>query len=204
MATSKLALVGLSVLVATAVGAAAQQAKPTQPTRQPAAASGQSATQDKSAAQPAPAAAPMPVPSRTEIQTFDNWRLTCNDYAETGKRVCVGQLQAVKRETKQPLFSWVIGRNSEGIPESTMVTPTGVAIARGIDLKLGQAPVRRLYFATCEPSHCTAQVGLDAALRREMTSAETAEVIVYGSTGNNMRLELPLRGVDKILDQFRN
>jgi invasion protein IalB len=197
MLTSKLICSALGLLAATTIGALAQPAKPAQP---PAAAAKPAAVPaDKAPAQPA-----APTPTRTEIQSFDNWRLTCNDYADLKKRTCFGQFQAIKRETKQVLFGWTIAQTLDGNVESTVVTLTGVAIAKGIDLRLGAAPVRKLSFATCEPTFCTAQVPVDAALRKDLATAETLEVVVYGSSGNNMRLELPLKGIDKVLVQIKN
>jgi invasion protein IalB len=199
MLTSKSISTALGVLLATTIGAAAQPAKPAQI---PAGTAKSVPAEKATPAEKAPAQAP--VPTRTEIQSFDNWRLTCNDYADTKKRVCFGQLQAFKRETKQLVFGWTIAQTLDGTVESTVTTLTGVAITRGIDFKVGAAALRKLSFATCEPTHCTAPVTVDAALRKDLVTAETVEVVVYGSSGNNMRLELPLKGIDKVLAEIKN
>ncbi|TBW36585.1 hypothetical protein EYW49_13375 [Siculibacillus lacustris] len=157
---------------------------------------------------PAPATAPAtekpPQPTRTEIVTFENWRMTCNEFAESKKRTCVGQLQATKPETGQLLFGWTIGFNAEGVLESAIVTLTGVAIPKGLDLRFGQAAVRKLSYATCEPTYCTAQMPIDAGLRKEIVAAEAVEVVLYGSTGNNLKLAVPIKGIEKLLASLKN
>jgi invasion protein IalB len=147
-----------------------------------------------------PPAPQPPKPIRSEIVNYDNWRLVCEEYAEPAKKtVCVGILQIAKKETGETLFTWNLGLGADGAPVSTFVTLTGVSVAQGVELRVGSTPVRKVGFATCEPTQCVARAPIDAALRKDLIEADKAEITIHGSTGRNMKLELALKGVDGVL-----
>jgi invasion protein IalB len=152
-------------------------------------------------AQPAPQAesepqAPRPV--RTEILNFDNWTLTCVEYAEArGKQTCAATLQMVQAKSRQVLLAWTAGLGGDGRPVLTIQAPTGILIAPGVEVTLGKAKPRRIAFASCDTGHCTASAPLDEALVRELSAADVAEVDIQAMNGNNVQFKLPIKGFDK-------
>jgi len=60
--------------------------QPAQP-QSPAAAQSQNQPQSPAPQQPASTPPPAPVPQRTEILRFDNWTVTCNEFAEPSPRM---------------------------------------------------------------------------------------------------------------------
>lgn len=147
---------------------------------------------------PAQAPAPPPVPTRTEILNFENWVVTCNEFAEGARtRVCSAALQILQPNTNQVVFNWSIGVDNSKQMISVMQTPTGVQIAPGVELRVGKAPARKIPFATCDAGRCVATTTMDTALLREMTGTPTAEAVIQGSQGNTVTFTIQMRGFDR-------
>ncbi len=151
------------------------------------------------AAQGQPAAAPPPpVPTRTEILNFENWIVTCNEFAEGAHtRKCSAALQIVQPNSNQVVFNWTIGMDNSKQMITIMQTPTGVLIAPGVELRIGKTPVRKVPFTSCDTGRCVATMTMDTALLREMTSAPSAEAVIQGSQGNTVTFTIQMRGFDK-------
>ncbi|MDR3372492.1 MAG: invasion associated locus B family protein [Ancalomicrobiaceae bacterium] len=148
--------------------------------------------------QPAPAMPPAPVPTKTETLNFDTWTVTCQEFVEPKpKKVCFAQMRVTQSPSGQLVLLWTIGYRDDGQLETLLRVPTGVAIRQAIDLKIGAGAVRKLEYATCEPAFCTATSQLDAAQLKELVAAETIQFVVYGSNGQNLKLDLPIKGADK-------
>jgi invasion protein IalB len=145
------------------------------------------------------AAAPAPVvPTRTEILNFDNWSVTCNEFAEgPRKRVCSALLRIIQEKTAQVVFSWTVAVDNNRQMVTVMQTPTGVAIAPGVELRIGTTSPRKIPFTSCENGHCVASIVMDAALLRELTTAPMAEAVIQGSQGNNVQFNIQMKGFDR-------
>ncbi|MDR3494053.1 MAG: invasion associated locus B family protein [Ancalomicrobiaceae bacterium] len=180
-------LVAVCVLVAPAL--AQTKAAPKAPMEKPA-----------EIKQPASNPSPPPAPIRTETFNFDSWTVSCQEFAEPKpKKTCVAQIRVTQSQNGQVVLLWTIGHRDDGQLESLLRIPTGVAIRPGIDLKVDSGAVRKLDYAVCEPTFCTATSTLDAAEVKELVGAEAIHFVVYGSNGNNLKLDLPVKGTDKAL-----
>lgn len=148
-------------------------------------------------AQPAPAPTPPPQPYKTEILNFDNWTVTCRDFAE-GKRkhICFAALQIIQQNNNQVVFSWTIGTDDENRQLMTFQSPTGVAITPGITLKLTKGE-KTVPYTACETGHCLATLPLDANLVREITATPDAQAIIHASDGRDVQINIPTKGFDK-------
>jgi invasion protein IalB len=150
------------------------------------------------AAQPQqPAAAPPKIPTRTEILNFDNWVVTCNEFAEPKTRVCTALLQIMQQNTNQPVFSWTVALDNSKQAITIMQTPTGVVIPPGVELRIGKPPARKISFASCDSGRCIATMTMDANLLRDMTTTPTAEAVIQGSQGNTVQFNIQMKGFDK-------
>jgi invasion protein IalB len=149
-------------------------------------------------AQAAPAQAVAPIPSRTEILNFDNWVVTCNEFAEKPKtRACSALLRIVQQNTNQTIFAWSLTMDNNKQMVSTLQTPTGVNIAPGVELRVGKVPPHKIAFASCDTGGCVATLLMDTNTLREMATAPAAEAVIQGSRGNNVQFNVPLKGFDK-------
>jgi invasion protein IalB len=147
---------------------------------------------------------PAPVPQRTEIVRFENWTVTCQEFAEgTPKKTCGAQLQVQQTGTNQTLLAWTVSINDSKQFVTVMQTPTGVAIAPGIELQPEKAAKRKLAFESCEPGRCTANFTMDAAMLREITAAPSAQVVIFAVNGQTVQFSFPIKGFDKAIAHLR-
>lgn len=186
--------VSVLCLALVAGAASAQQSRPgsgsPQPQPRPPAAAPQSAPQ-----QP-PAAPAQPQPVRTEIVPYDNWTVTCREFADK-RRNCSAVLQVVQQQNSQVLFVWVLGKSNEGKLVSVLQTPTGVTLAPGVEVKLARGAPRKATYVNCDPSRCEATLELDDAFIRDASATETVEATMYSNAGQGVKFTLPFKGFDK-------
>ena len=147
----------------------------------------------------APAApAPPQMPTRTEILNFENWAVTCNEFADSPKaRRCSALLQIQQQNTNQIVFTWTVALDERKQLVAVMQTPTGVVIPPGVELRVGKSPSQKIPFASCDPGRCIATTTLDANLLREMTTSPTAEAVIQGTQGNTVQFNIQLKGFDR-------
>jgi invasion protein IalB len=206
------AAVAAAMLHSQTTQTAAQTAPPPRPPRTPAAAppaplpppapapAAEPRAQAGAPAAPPPAAPPPPpqIPTRTEILNFDNWVVTCNEFAEgPRKRVCSALLQILQQNTNQMVFTWAVAVDDKRQMITVMQTPTGVLIAPGIELKVGKIPPHKVPFASCDTGRCVATLPMDAALLQEMAAVPTAEAVIQGIQGNTVQFNIQMKGFDK-------
>jgi invasion protein IalB len=166
--------------------------------------------QQKPASAPQPAPAPVPQeqqaqqpapvqPIRTEILNFDNWSVTCREFAEgKHKRICFALLQIAQQNNNQNqvIFSWTIGSDDDNRQFMTLQTPTGVAITPGIELKLSKGN-HTVPYTACETGHCIATMALDAALARDIGASADIQAVIHASDGRDVQVNIPMKGFDK-------
>jgi invasion protein IalB len=152
-------------------------------------------------ASPAPAAAPAAptLPSqRTETINYENWVLTCREFLEGAKkRNCAAAVAVQRSETGQTVFALNVQSNEQGKITASIQTPTGVAIAPGVELKFEKANARKAAFDFCEPSRCMATLTADPAFIREVSAAGTVTIIMQAADGKPVNFEFPVKGFDK-------
>ena len=138
------------------------------------------------------------IPTRTEILNFENWAVTCNEFADNPKaKRCSALLQILQQNTSQIVFTWTVALDDRKQPVAVMQTPTGVVIPPGVELRVGKLPSQKIPFASCDPGRCIATTTVDANLLREMTTSPTAEAIVQGSQGNTVQFNIQMKGFDR-------
>jgi invasion protein IalB len=146
------------------------------------------------------AAAAAAAPARTETVTYDSWSVTCRDTLDTkSKKVCSATLQVADEKSGQTLLVWIIGHNSEGALLTLMRTPTGVLIQKGVELKLGSGPTRKLGYLSCDARQCEATAPIDDAIAREAAGAKEATITVYATDGRGINFNVPVKGTDKAI-----
>lgn len=151
------------------------------------------------AQQPAAPAAPPVAPERVETIKYDAWTVTCRDTVEkSSKRTCTGIMQVIEQKSRRVLLAWVIGRDNQGVLRTVMQTPTGVQIPKGVELKLGKAPMRTLPFTACEPQRCDASVAMDDAMVKEAMASQEAVATIVATDGRGINFNMPIKGIDKV------
>jgi invasion protein IalB len=171
------------------------------------------AQQTKATPQPsAPKAAPAPAqpgpagPQRVETIQYDNWTVSCRDVVGgTAKKTCSAQLSLrfVQDNQQQALGAWVIGRNETGALVSLLQlahAAPAVQIQKGVTLKLGNAPARKLDYLACSPKLCEATIVMDNAMLKDAAAAENATITMHLTNGKDVNINVQsIRGFDKAI-----
>jgi invasion protein IalB len=151
-----------------------------------------------------PAADSSSAPVRIETIVHDTWTLTCRDLADRpGKKACSAEMRVADNNNKQvTLMAWVIGRDQQGILRTVLQTPTGVQIAKGVELKLGSSPKPiTLQYATCDAQRCESSIEVDSEFMRaaNAANASSAVVTIVLSDGRGINFNIAIKGIDKVL-----
>lgn len=187
----------LLIVLGSCTGAWAQQ-QPRQPARP---AQNAPAQQQEAPQPPQPSEGQRPV--RTETRTFDYWSVNCAEFENPKTTRCAATLQVVQQKTNQVIFAWTIAAGDDRKLVGSIVTPSGVLITPGIEMKLGKANVRRVGFTSCAPNQCVGTVAIDDAIAREGAQAETAEATVRSLDGRAVTFTFPMKGMDRAVAQLR-
>jgi invasion protein IalB len=148
----------------------------------------------------APGGQPQQIPTRTEIQYFENWIVTCNEFAGGPRtRVCSALLQVVQQETNQRVFAWSITMDNKKQLVMELQTPTGVAITPGVELRIAKTSFRKIPFIACDTSGCLASSPVDASMMRDMTASPTIEAVIQGRQGNIVEYNIEMKGFEKAM-----
>ena len=153
-------------------------------------------------AAPSPTTAPQPsptAPQRIETIVYDSWTVTCQDtVAKSSKKICSATLQVIEQKQRQLLLTWTIGRDNQGVLRIVVQTPTGVQIAKGVELKLGKASARILPYVSCEPQRCHASIAMNDGMVKDALVSSDAVVTILAVDGRAINFNFPVKGIDKV------
>lgn len=164
----------------------------------------------------APAPAAPAGPQRVETTMYDSWVVTCEDTIVGGaaKRSCMASLRV--QSQNQMVLNWQIGFNDEGHYVTAVRLPSGlvvrngdktlasppILVAKGVELKFGNGPARRLSYVSCGPQQCMAEGPIDDAFIREALPSAKATITVY-TAGGTVPFDLSIKGIDKAISFTR-
>jgi len=193
-------LAALGIAVAIAQSAALAQTSPQRAANPPAKAPAAPAAPAVPAAPAqAPAADANPPPVRMETVVYDSWTLTCRDPGEkAGKKACSAEMRVAEKDKQVVVLAWLIGRDAQGVLRSVLQTPTGVLIAKGVELKLANKTVV-LPYINCDAQRCESSVEMDDELQREAEAAGTVTATITTSDGRGISFNFAIKGIDKVL-----
>lgn len=161
------------------------------------------AAQPKEQAEPAAQPAAEPRPIRTETRNFDSWSVSCAEFENPKTTRCAATLQVVPQDIKQVVFAWTIAVGDDKKLVSSLITPTGVQLTPGIELKLGKANARKVAFTSCTPRQCAGSIQVDESLVKDATQAGAAEAAIQMVDGRTIRFNFPVKGLDAAVAQLR-
>jgi invasion protein IalB len=190
-----LILVGAGAVLLIAAGAGAYYVGTLSSSSQPQ----QQAQAPARPAQQAPAQPQAPTIQWRTVGTFGSWEARCTTPPGRTTQLCTAVLQVINNQNKNVLMSWIVGPDDKGALQSIFQTPTGVMIANGIDVKLGNAAVRKISFQACGPQQCTAAGPMNDAFIKEITANERANVTLTAANGQAMNFGIPVAGFDKAI-----
>lgn len=150
------------------------------------------------APKPEPSASPVKI-KRTEIVAADNWTVTCTTADQpNAKRRCSAELRIAQTENgaQRVVFTWIVALQ-DGKPTSVVSAPSGVLIAPGVQMKVGDKDAKSYPFTLCQPDHCEAVIALDEASVKALLSASNADFFVVAVNGASVKFSAALKGFDE-------
>ena len=100
------------------------------------------------------------------------------------------QMAQQNNNQNQVIFSWTIGLDEDNHQVMTLQTPTGVALAPGIELKLAKG-IKTIAYTSCETGHCLATSAVDAGLVRELSAWRRSRRLFIRRTAGRSRSIFP-------------
>lgn len=152
----------------------------------------------------APAAGTTAAGTATQTQwktaaTYGSWQVRCREPAPKEGAACSAVLQIAEKASGRVLFAWAVADMGKNGLMSVFETPTGVQIQSGLDVKVGDAPVRHVAFAACLPRRCTGQLQMDEALIKQMSAGVKSSVTIVAANGRGIEFGMSTVGFDKAL-----
>jgi len=143
-------------------------------------------------------------PQRIETVIYDSWRVICRDVVGVkDKKNCTAILQVAEPKQKRVVFTWVLGYDNKGTLTAVFQTPVGVQLLRGLELKLGQAQVRKVSYITCSSRVCEAVTPMNAVLLKEAMTSKTATATAYAMNGRGVQFNMNMKGFDKAIEALQ-
>lgn len=145
-------------------------------------------------------AAPLPGGAGSLVETFQDWVVACQSQENT--TTCVMRQVQTNTQTNQSVLTVEFRNVAGGKLEGALLMPFGLALAKGVALKIDETAVGALAFSTCMPQGCIVPVGLDAA---QVAKLKTGTAITIGAAGMNpaqpVALKVSLKGFPTALNR---
>jgi invasion protein IalB len=107
-------------------------------------------------------------------------------------------MRVVEKDKQVVVLAWLIGRDQQGVLKSVLQTPTGVQIAKGVELKLANKTVTVPY-VNCEAQRCESSIEMGDEVQREAEAADTVTATITTSDGRGISFNFAIKGIDKVL-----
>jgi invasion protein IalB len=159
----------------------------------------QTPAQAPTTSQQAPAQQAAPAIQWRTIGTFGSWEARCTTPPGQTAQLCTAVLQIINNQNKSVLMSWIVGPDEKGVLQAILQTPTGVMIANGVEIKVGNAAARKVSYQSCNTQQCTASGPMNDAFVKEITVAERANITLTAINGQALNFGIPVGGLDKAL-----
>lgn len=135
-------------------------------------------------------------PIRTETRTFENWSVTCEEFArQPGKSVCSAVLKIVDPKSGRVLFAWLLARQVKtGQIIGLFQTPTGVLVEPGITFQFADGKPRKFGYTSCEQGRCSTVVPMGLSIRKEIGRAKAGKITIVSTTGQRIHFQVAPAG----------
>ena len=131
--------------------------------------------------------------------------MTCREAlggASKSNKACSAILQVVDQKQNSVIFSWIIGRNAEGALVTVLQSPTGILIQKGVELKIDNGKARLLNYSACITQHCESTLVMDDSFNREAIAGQNATATIYGTDGQGININFPLKGIAQAMESI--
>jgi len=146
------------------------------------------------------AAAPLPGGAGSLVETFQDWVVACQSQDTT--TTCALRQVQTNTQNNQTILTVEFRNAAGGKLEGTLVMPFGLALTKGVTLKVDETAIGALGFSTCVPQGCLVPMGLDAA---QVTKLKAGTALNIGATALSpaqpLTLKVSLKGFPTALSR---
>jgi len=135
-------------------------------------------------------------------ETIGAWAVQCSEVSGQQKQCNLAQT-LVDTRRRQPLASWVIGKNSEGVLTSSITIPAGVDVSAGISIQIGDRQAFQVPFKTCVRAGCVAQFTASSEVVNAMAQYEKATVTMQTLQEKDINLPFSLTGFTRAYETYQ-
>lgn len=134
-------------------------------------------------------------------EVYGDWTFHCGPEA-AGCHVFQALLRSEDR-ARLVQVTVLPAQSPDGEDRLRVLTPLGADLAASVALEVDGSALAALPFASCWPRGCVAEAALTPALEETLRAGETLSVAVVGAdTGQTVRFELKLKGLDRALERL--
>jgi Invasion protein B, involved in pathogenesis len=128
-------------------------------------------------------------------ETYDAWTVQCvnQQQGEVTRRVCQMSQTLLQKESQQRVLTFAL-RRSEDRAVATLVLPFGLLLSEGFRIQMADEEILRGAFRTCLPAGCIAEVEIPAGTISKLEAAETANVLMTATSGQQVKADISLMG----------
>ncbi|GBQ40385.1 invasion associated locus B family protein [Komagataeibacter europaeus] len=155
-----------------------------------------------SAPAPAPATHLLPGGATSINETYQDWRVICQ---QTDKAAgCIMVQQIMDKKTHRMVMNMELTTDPQGL-RGVVVLPFGLDLGKGVTVKADNAPVGQpVGFRTCLPSGCIAPFAFDASVLARLRTSKTMQVAAVSTSGQTIAFPVSLNGFSNAFDRIRS
>jgi invasion protein IalB len=132
-------------------------------------------------------------------EAHGDWRVACA--SQNGPTRCTLSQQLMDAESRQRILAIELTVPAPNRAEGTLVLPFGLALDKGIVLKVDDAASPTLRFRTCLPAGCIVTVIFDEKAIAALRSATTLTVAAVGDDTQEVSFGVSLKGFASAFDR---
>ena len=135
--------------------------------------------------------------SQVRQEAFGDWLLVC---PEAAAQPCSAVQRQVRSEDGQAVFA-VTMRPADGASrEIAFLTPLGVLLEPGVELRIAGDPALRARFTQCQPGQCRAVATLDIAVEARLGAADRVSAAFRLAGGREIDIAISVDGLVPVVD----
>jgi len=147
-------------------------------------------------------AAPLPNGAGSLTESYQDWVVACQAQANNVTSCVMRQVQS-NSQTNQNVLTVELRNSAGGKVEGALLMPFGLALAKGVVLKIDEAAAGGLAFSTCLPQGCLVPLSFDGA---QVAKLKTGAVLNISATGQAqaqpVELKVSLKGFPTALNRI--
>jgi invasion protein IalB len=130
-------------------------------------------------------------------QSFGDWLLLC---PEAASEPCSALQNHVRAEDRQAIFVVTLGSGGNSSREIAFLTPLGVLLEPGVELKVAGDPVLHAKFTRCQPGQCRASGSLSTAAEARLAAAEQVTAAFRLASGQQVDVSISVDGLGHVVN----